>query len=80
MKKNEITEDDKSIAMQFVSTLKEQHKRMFICWLITFIAFIGLIGYTIYLLNDIAIIETTENTQEITDFYSIENSTITNGE
>ena len=56
--------EDKSIAMQFVSTLKEQHKRMFTCWLITFIVLVGLAVYTIYLLNDIAIVETTEITQE----------------
>ena len=39
--------------------LKVQNKRLFIIWLITFIAFIGLLGYTIYVLNDIEVEETT---------------------
>lgn len=74
------TEENESLAMQFVSTLKEQHKRMFLCWLITFLVLVGLAAYTIYLLNDIAVVETIENTQEITDFNTIENSNIINGE
>lgn len=73
-------EERKSLAMQFVDTLKEFNKRLFLVWLITFAALTSLVVYTIYLLNDIAVIETTETTQEITDIYSIENSTITNGE
>ena len=81
--KNEVKiaqEEQKSFAMQFVDTLKVQNKRLFICWIITFLAFIGLLGYTIWLLNDINVIETTENTQEITDVQTIENSTIKNGD
>ena len=64
--KNEVKiaqEEQKSFAMQFVDTLKVQNKRLFICWLITFIAFIGLLGYTIWLLNDVETI-TTEVTQD----------------
>lgn len=57
-------EEHKSLAMQFVDTLKTQNKRLFLCWLITFIAFIGLISYTVYLLNDMMVFETTEITQE----------------
>lgn len=66
MKKDieDTKEERKSLAMQFVDTLKEQNKRLFLCWVITFAAFIGLISYTIYALNDLAIIETTEITQE----------------
>jgi len=65
--KNEVKiaqEEQKSFAMQFVDTLKVQNKRLFICWLITFLAFIGLLGYTIWLLNDINVVETTEVTQD----------------
>ena len=51
-------------ATEMLHILKVQNKRLFIIWLITFIAFIGLLGYTIYLLNDIG--TTTEtSTQEI---------------
>lgn len=74
----EVKEENKSFAMQLVDTLKKQNKRLFICWLITFVAFIGLLTYTIWLLNDIEVI-TTETTQEITDVETIENSVIRNG-
>jgi hypothetical protein len=57
--------------------LKVQNKRLFIVWLVTFVAFIGLLGYTIWLLNDIGV-ETT--TQEISDVDTIENSNVTNGD
>lgn len=73
-----VKEENKSFAMQFVDTLKEQNKRLFVCWLITFVAFVTLLGYTIWLLNDIETI-TTETTQEITDVETIENSVIRNG-
>lgn len=80
MKENvkEIKEESQSFAMQFVETLKIQNKRLFICWIITFIAFIGLLGYTIWLHNDIGTIEA-ESTQEIADVNTIENSIIRNG-
>jgi hypothetical protein len=40
-------------ATEMLHILKIQNKRLFIIWLVTFIAFIGLLGYTIWLLNDI---------------------------
>lgn len=49
--------------------LKIQNKRLFIVWLVTFIAFIGLLGYTIWLLNDIGSVETTV-TQDNADGYN----------
>lgn len=75
----EVEKEQQSFAMEFVHTLKVQNKRMLICWLVTFIAFIGLLGYTIWLYNDIATVEV-ENTQEITDVDTIENSSIINGD
>ena len=73
-----IKEESQSFAMQFVEALKKHNQRLFICWIITFLAFIGLLTYTIWLVNDIETI-TTETTQEITDFETIENSVIRNG-
>jgi hypothetical protein len=64
-------------ASEMLHILKIQNKRLFITWIITFIAFIGLLGYTIYLLNDIGVEETT---QEINDINTIENSNISNGD
>jgi len=75
----EVEQEQQSFAMELMHTLKVQNKRLFICWLVTFIAFIGLLGYTIWLYNDIATIEV-ENTQEITDVNNIENSSIINGD
>lgn len=66
-------------ATEMLHILKIQNKRLFIVWLVTFIAFIGLLGYTIYLLNDIGTIEETTS-QEIQDVDTIENSNITNGD
>lgn len=65
-------------AKELLHILKTQNKRMFIAWLITFIAFIGLLGYTIWLLNDIGTAEI--STQEIEDVNSIEYSDIINGD
>ena len=66
-------------ATEMLHILKAQNKRLFIIWLVTFIAFIGLLGYTIWLLNDIGTIEET-STQDIQDVNTIENSNITNGD
>ena len=73
-----VKEESQSFAMQFVETLKKQNQRLFICWIITFLALIGLLSYTIWLVNDVETI-TTETTQEITDVETIENSVIRNG-
>ena len=65
-----IEKQQESFAMEFVHTLKLQNKRLFICWLVTFIAFILLLGYTIWLLNDISVEETTEVTQDTQTGYN----------
>ena len=64
-------------ATEMLHILKAQNKRLFIIWLVTFIAFIGLLGYTIWLLNDIG---TIEESQEISDVDTIENSSIASGD
>lgn len=51
-------------ATEMLHILKTQNKRMFVLWIITFIAFIALLGYTIYLLNDIGTIETTTEVEQ----------------
>lgn len=42
-----------SVAMQYVRDYKKMCKMFFTIWIITFISFIGLLSYTIYLANDI---------------------------
>lgn len=71
----EINQD--SFAMEMLKDYKKQNKRQFIiiiilimCWLLT-----G--TYLVYLLNDIGVIE---ETQEISDIDTIENSSIANGD
>lgn len=53
-------------ATELLHILKIQNKRLFVMWLVTFIAFIGLLGYTIWLLNqyeyvDESVIQDNEN-------------------
>jgi len=64
-----IKDESQSFAMQFVETLKKQNQRLFVCWIITFLAFVGLLGYTIWLLNDVETI-TTEITQDTETGYN----------
>ena len=69
--------EEKSLAWELLQDTKKANKRMFIIWIITFLALIGVTCYTIYLLNDIGTIETS---QEIEDVETIQNSNITNGD
>lgn len=68
---------EQSLAMELYQDSVKDKKRFFYMWLITFILFIGLLIYTIYLSNDIGVIE---SSQEIQDVNTIENSDIINGE
>jgi len=72
-----VEEEQQSFAMEFVQTLKLQNKRLFILCLVIFIAFCSLLGYTIWLHNDIAV-----DTQEISieDVETIDSSTIKIGD
>lgn len=56
-------------ASEMLHILKVQNKRLFIMWIVTFVAFIGLLGYTVWLLNDIGVIEETI-TQDNADGYN----------
>lgn len=69
--------EEKSLAWELLQDTKKANKRMFIIWIITFLALIGVTCYTIYLLNDIGTIETS---QKIEDVETIQNSNITNGD
>ena len=51
-------------ALEILKTFKADSRKFFAMWLITFFAFIGLLGYTIYLLNDIKTINSQEVEQE----------------
>ena len=63
--KKEVNElREKSFSYELLQDMKKQNKRLYTIWIITFIAFMMLLGYTIYLLNDIGTIEET-TTQEV---------------
>lgn len=58
--KKELEEvKEKSFALELLQDQRKANKRMFIIWIITFIALVGVSLYTVYLLNDIGTIETT---------------------
>lgn len=81
--KKELEEvKEESFALELLKDFKKQNKRMFIVWIITFLTLIGVTCYTIYLTNDIGVIEETI-TQENTDGYNNyigNDGDITNGE
>lgn len=70
--KKELEEvKEKSFALELLQDQRKANKRMFIIWLITFIALVGVSVYTVYLLNDIGTIETTtEVDQSNSDGYN----------
>lgn len=70
--------EEQSFAMELLHQSKKTNQRLFIVWLITFVAFIGLLGYTIYLLNDISNVETT--TQEVKDINTVGGNITSGGE
>lgn len=70
----EAQKEEHTLAMELIHDQRVYNKRMFKCWLITFIVMSILlatsIGYIIYLLNDITYEEVVEVTQENTDGYN----------
>lgn len=67
-----------SLATEILNDYKKQNKRLFIIWIITFLALIGVTGYMIYLLNSIDYVS--EDTIEIQDVETIDNSHIKIGD
>ena len=53
----QIREEENSLAYDLLRDFKKQNKRIFIIWVITFLALISVTCYTIYLLNDISTVE-----------------------
>ena len=56
--------EKQTLAMEIYSDYKKTNIRLFWIWIITFLALIGLSIYTISLLEDISVVETTEVSQE----------------
>ena len=78
--KREVNElREKSFSYELLQDMKKQNKRMFIIIIVILAMFTALLGYTLWLLNDIGTIEETTETQEISDIDTINNSSINNG-
>lgn len=75
MKKEVKDIQEHSFAMELLKDQKKQNKRQFVIILVILGMFTCLLGYTIWLLNDIGTVETTR-TQEVTDFDAINGSVI----
>lgn len=75
--KKELSEiKEESFAMELLRDYKKANKRQFIIILVILTMWFATIGYLVYVLNDIGVIE---ETQTIEDIEIIENSTIRNG-
>lgn len=71
--------EQESLAMEMLKDYKKANKRQFIIILVILSMWFATVGYLIYILNDLTVV-TDEYTQEISEFDSIDNSTITNGD
>ncbi len=70
---------EQSFAMELLKDQKKQNKRMFTIILVILTMWFITIGYLVYVLNDIGTI-TEENTQEITDFDTINGNVVNRGD
>lgn len=55
---------NQSFAMDLLNDYKKQNKRLFVIIIILIIAFMGLLAYTIFLLNDIGVEETQQTVSQ----------------
>lgn len=69
---------EESFAMELLRDYKKANKRQFIIILVILTMWFATIGYLVYVLNDIGVIE--ETTQEITDFDTINGNVVNNGD
>ena len=65
-------------ALSILSDYKKQSKRQFIVILVILGMWFATIGYLVYVLNDIGVVE--ETTQEVTDFDTINGNVVNNGD
>lgn len=69
-----------SIAMSILKDYKNANRRMFIIILVILVMWFATIGYLVWLLNDIQVIDETTTTQEVTDFDTINGNVINSGD
>lgn len=73
---NEVKEQ--SLAMEILKEQKKSNKRLFNALIVVLCMWFATIGYLVYVLNDIGVVE--ETTQEITDFDTINGSVVNKGD
>ena len=56
---------EQSLAMELINDYKKQNKRLFIIILIILFMWLATIGYLVYILNDIGVIEESIDIQEV---------------
>lgn len=69
---------ENSFALEILKEQKKNNKRLFIVLLVVLSMWFITIGYLVYVLNDIGVVE--ETTQEITDFDTINGSIVNKGD
>ena len=73
--------EEVSFAYELLSDFKLQNKRQFIIILVILGMWFATIGYLVYILNDIGVIEeTTTTTQEVSDINTINGNVVNNGD
>lgn len=78
--KNEVKELKKqSFAMELLSDQRKQNKRLFIIVLVILSMWFATIGYLVYVLNDIGVIEET-TTQEVSEIDTINGNVVNKGD
>lgn len=70
---------NESFASEILSDYKKANKRQFVIILVILAMWFATIGYLIYILNDIGVIEET-TTQEVTDIDTVNGSIVNDGD
>lgn len=70
---------EESFAMELLRDYKKANKRQFIIILVILTMWFATIGYLVYVLNDIGVIEET-TTQEVTDIDTVNGSIVNDGD
>ena len=57
--------EEQSLAMELIKDYKKQNKRLYIIILIILFMWLATIGYLVYILNDIGVIEETQTIDDV---------------
>lgn len=81
MAKKELNElKEHSFAMEILREQKKSNKRLFAALIVVLCMWFVTIGYLVYVLNDIGIVEEEITTQEVKDIDSVRGNIINKGE